>query len=60
MLDFDKIVCYNYESAFGLEDNAALVIEDGEIVGSVTSGGTAWRLERKDGKLIKTAISPCL
>lgn len=60
MLDFDQIVCYNFDCAFGLEDNAALVIEDGKIVGSVTSGGTAWRLERKDGKLIKTAVSPCL
>ena len=60
MLDFDKIVCYNYDCAFGIEDNAALVIEDGKVVGSVTSGGTAWSLERKDGKLIKTAVSPCL
>ena len=60
MLDFDKIVCYNYESAFGLEDNAALVIEDGEIVGSVTSGGVVWKLESKDKKLIKTAVAPCL
>ncbi len=60
MLDFDKIVCYNYESAFGLEDNAALVIEDGEIVGSVTSGGNVWKIESKDKALIKTAIEPCL
>ena len=60
MLDFDKIVCYNYESAFGLEDNAALVIEDGEIVGSVTSGGNVWKIESKDKTLIKTAIEPCL
>ena len=60
MLDFDKIVCYNYDCAFGVEDNAALVIEEGEIVGSVTSGGTAWRLDRKDKELIKTAVLPCL
>ena len=60
MLDFDKIVCYNYQSAFGLEDNAALVIENGEIVGSVTSGGSVWKIESKDKKLIKTAVSPCL
>lgn len=56
MLDFDKIVCYNYDCAYGIEDDAALVIEDGEIVGSLTSGGKAWRLERKDEKLIKTEI----
>ena len=44
MLDFDKIVCYNYPCAFGIEDDAALVIEDGEVVGSITSGGSAYRL----------------
>ena len=57
MLDFDKIVCYNYARAYGIEDNAALIIEDGEIVGSVTSGGKAWLLESKDGKLTKTEIA---
>ncbi len=57
MLDFDKIVCYNYDCAYGIEDDSALVIEDGEIVGSLTSGGKAWRLERKDGQLLKKEIS---
>ena len=57
MLDFDKIVCYNYARAYGIEDNAALIIEDGEIVGSITSGGKAWLLESKDGKLTKTEIA---
>ena len=56
MLDFDEIVCYNYDRAFGVEDNSALVIEDGEVVGSITSGGPAWLLESKDGKLTKTEI----
>ncbi len=56
MLDFDKIVCYNYARAYGVEDNAALVIEDGEIVGSVSSGGKAWQIERKDGKIEKTEV----
>ncbi|MBQ8684688.1 MAG: peptidase E [Clostridia bacterium] len=55
-LDFDKIVCYNYDRAYGIEDNAALVIEDGEIVGSVTSGGSAWLLERKEGAVVKTEV----
>ncbi len=49
MLDFDKIVCYNYECAFGIEDNAALVIEDGAVVGSISAGGAAYRL-KADGK----------
>ena len=58
MLDFDKIVCYNYGCAYGIEDNAALVLEDGKVVGSVESGGKAWRIERKDEQLQKTEISP--
>ena len=58
MLDFDKIVCYNYDCAYGIEDNAALVLEDGKVVGSVVSGGKAWRLERKDNTLEKTEIEP--
>ena len=56
MLDFDKIVCYNYARAYGLEDNSAIVIEDGKILGSVSSGGTAWLLESENGTLKKTPI----
>jgi dipeptidase E len=58
MLDFDKIVCYNDECAYGVEDNAALVIEDGKVVGSVVSGGKAWRIDCKDKKLQKSEIEP--
>ena len=57
MLDFDEIVCYNFESAYGIEDNAALVIENGEIVGSVSSGGKAWLIERVNGAIQKTEIA---
>lgn len=56
MLDFDQIVCYNFDCAYGIEDDAAIVMEDGEIVGSLSSGGKAWLLERKDGELQKTEI----
>ena len=49
MLDFDTIVCYNYDCAFGIEDNAALWIKDGEVVGSISAGCAAYRL-RADGK----------
>ena len=56
-LDFDKIVCYNYACAYGIENDAALVWKDDELIGSVSSGGTAWLLETKDGKLQKTAIA---
>lgn len=56
MLDFDKIVCYNYDRALGIEANAALVIEDGEIVGSVSAGGNAYRIINESGKLTKEKI----
>ncbi len=56
MLDFDEIVCYNSFRAYGIEDNAALIIEDGEVVGSVSGGGKAWLLEGKDGALTKREI----
>ncbi len=56
MLDFDKIVCYNSFRAYAIEDDAALVIEDGKLVGSVSSGGKAWLLQGKGGALMKTEI----
>ena len=56
MLDFDEMVCYNLGCAYGIEDNAAIVVEDGEIVGSVSSGGKAWLLEKEGEKLKKTEI----
>ncbi len=56
MLDFDKIVCYNYDCAYGIEDNAAIVMEDEEIIGSISSGGKAWKLTRKDGEIEKSEI----
>ena len=57
MLDFDQTVCYNGTRALGIEDNAALVIEEGEIVGSISCGeGKVYRLESKDGVLTKEII----
>ncbi len=56
MLDFDKIVCYNFARAYGVEDDAALVIEEGEVVGSLSSGGKAWLLEVENGALTKREI----
>jgi len=57
MLDFDKIVCYNFDCAYGIEDDAALVIEDGEIVGSVSSGGKAYKITVENGAIQKTEIA---
>lgn len=56
MLDFDEIVCYNLGCAYGIEDDAALVIEDGEVVGSLSSGGKAWWIERVNGAIQKKEI----
>ena len=57
MLDFDKIVCYNFDCAYGVEDDAALVIENGEIVGSVSSGGKAYKITLENGAIQKTEIA---
>ena len=56
MLDFDKMVCYNLNRAYAIEDNAAIVIEDEKIVGSISSGGKAWLLESKGEAVDKTEI----
>ncbi len=50
MLDFDKIVLYNKYCAWGLENRAALEIEDGEPVRSISSGGNVWMLDGSDGE----------
>ena len=55
-LDFDKIVCYNYDCALGIENNSALIYQDGELKGSLTSGGTAWRIRVEDGNAVKEKI----
>lgn len=56
MLDFDKIVCYNDCCAYGIEDDAALIIEEGEVVGSLSSGGSAYILRAEKGALTKEKI----
>lgn len=53
---FDEVVKSSFDEAYGIGDNVALVIEDGEIVGSISSGGKAYRLQKKDGTLFKTEI----
>ena len=56
MLDFDKIVCYNDCCAYGIEDDAALIIGEGEVVGSLSSGGSAYFLKSEKGALTKEEI----
>lgn len=57
MLDFDKIVLYNRYCAWGVENRAALEMEDGEPVRSISDGGKVWKLDGSDGiHLVKTAF----
>ena len=53
--DFDKIVAENFSTAYGIEDDSALLIENGEIVGALSSGGNVYRLKGK-GDLTKEKI----
>ena len=53
--DFDKIVAENFELAYGIEDDSALLIEDGKIVGTVSSGGSVYALNGL-GELKKTRL----
>ena len=50
--DFDKIVAENFDAAYGIEDDSALLIEDGEIVGALSAGGNVYRL-KGNGDLTK-------
>ena len=54
--EFDNIVRANYVKAYGIEDDSAIVIEDGEVVGSISSGGKAWLIQTQDGVLTKTEV----
>lgn len=53
--DFDKIVAENFSTAYGIEDDSALLIENGEIVGALSSGGNVYRL-KGNGDLAKEKI----
>lgn len=56
MLDFDKIVLYNRDCAWGVENNAALEIVDGIPVRSISGGGRVFRLDASDGKHLQKAV----
>ena len=58
VLDFDKIIMYNKQDAIALEDNSAIEIVNGEIVRSLSCGGTAYRLHEEGETLIKDPIVP--
>lgn len=60
VLDFDEIILYNNQDAIGLEDKSAVEIVNGEIVRSLSCGGQAYYIRCEAGRLLKTAITPCI
>ena len=55
MLDFDEIVLYNRFGAWGIENNAALEIVDGEPVRTIGSG-KVYVLDGSDGVSVKKTV----
>lgn len=55
MLDFDEIVLYNRFRAWGIENNAALEIVDGEPVRTIGSG-KVYVLDGSDGVSVKKTV----
>lgn len=53
---FDDIVKEQFSKAYGIEDNAALLIEDEQIVGTLSSGGNVYLLEGGKEKLQKAVL----
>ena len=53
MLDFDEIVRYNRWCAWGLENNAALEIVNGEPLKAILGGGKVWKIDGTSGELKK-------
>ncbi len=56
MLDFDRILLYNKFCAWGVENNAALEMADGEAVRSISGGGKVYALDASDGVHVKKTI----
>ena len=56
MLDFDRILLYNQYCAWGVENNAALEIRDGEPAYSISGGGKVFFLDGTGDKIVKTVF----
>ena len=39
-----------------MEDNSALVLDNGEVIGAVSSGGTVWNIVSENGVLKKERV----
>lgn len=56
MLDFDEIVLYNHDCAWGIENDAALEIMDGEPVRGISGGGKVYWLDASDGEQVRKTL----
>lgn len=56
MLDFDRIVLYNRECAWGVENDAALEIVEGTPARSISGGGKVYRLDASGGEEVKKTV----
>lgn len=57
--DFDSEFCkVPYNKAIAIENNAAVVINDGSILGALSSGGKAYEIYKDNNNLLKTEILP--
>jgi len=57
--DFDKILIERKGQALGIENDAAVLFEDGRLIGSVLGGGKAYMIDAASGTLQKKEI-PCI
>lgn len=55
-VDFDEILIKERRSAIAIENDCALVFEDGVITRSISTGGKAYKIECVEGELIKTEL----
>jgi dipeptidase E len=55
-IEFDKLVAENFKSAFGIENDAAMVFENEQLVSTISSGGKVVLLHGGNGKVEKENI----
>ena len=54
--DFDRVLLSSRKAAVAIENDCAVIIQNGKISGSVSCGGRAYFLDAKSGQLNKTEI----
>ena len=53
---FDAIVKDNFACAYGIEDNAAILIENEQIVGTLSSGGNVYKIQSRNEAFHKQTL----